>query len=69
MECINFSGDVDTVATIALAAASYSPEIEQDLPSNLYRNLERSTYGYDYLKELDIKLSDTFDKEICNASI
>jgi ADP-ribosyl-[dinitrogen reductase] hydrolase len=55
-KCINFSGDVDTVATIALAAACFSKEIKQDLPSNLYDNLERSTYGYDYLVQLDQKL-------------
>jgi ADP-ribosyl-[dinitrogen reductase] hydrolase len=54
--CVNFSGDVDTVATIALAAASFSTEIQQDLPENLYQGLERSRYGYDYLQLLDEKL-------------
>ena len=33
--CIEFSGDVDTVAAIALAAGSCSIEIEQDLPEPL----------------------------------
>lgn len=60
IECINFSGDVDTVATIALAAASYSKEICQDLPQNLYGDLERSPYGYDYICALDQRLVDIY---------
>ena len=54
--CIAFTGDVDTVATIALGAASCSPEIENDLPAPLLHRLERSQYGYDYLAELDRQL-------------
>ena len=54
--CIAFSGDVDTVATIALAAASCSKEYEQDLPKNLYTNLENGKYGHDYLLKLDQQL-------------
>jgi ADP-ribosylglycohydrolase len=38
-DCIAFTGDVDTVATIALAAASCSEEITQDLPAHLIENL------------------------------
>ncbi|NJM63797.1 MAG: ADP-ribosylglycohydrolase family protein [Oscillatoriales cyanobacterium RU_3_3] len=55
-DCINFSGDVDTVATIALAAASCSREIVQDLPENLLQGLENLTYGRDYIRELDKQL-------------
>jgi ADP-ribosylglycohydrolase len=51
--CISFSGDVDTVAAIALAAGSHSVELEQDLPERLYRGLERGKFGYDYIKGLD----------------
>ncbi len=54
--CINYTGDVDTVATIALGAASFCSEIEQNIPEVLYERLERGTYGYDYLKTLDSKL-------------
>lgn len=54
--CINYTGDVDTVATIALAAASCCTEIEQNIPEVLYEGLERGQYGYDYLKELDTRL-------------
>ncbi len=58
--CIDFGGDVDTVATIALAAASCSLEIKQDLPENLIRDLENGTYGRGYLIELDKKLKQKF---------
>jgi ADP-ribosyl-[dinitrogen reductase] hydrolase len=55
-DCIAFSGDVDTVATIALAAASCSDEYEQDLPNNLVNTLENDAYGRDYIVELDRQL-------------
>ncbi|WP_445248506.1 ADP-ribosylglycohydrolase family protein [Microcoleus sp. OTE_8_concoct_300] len=54
--CIAFSGDVDTVATIALAAGSCSSEIAQDLPANLVQGLENQSYGRDYIIELDRQL-------------
>src|SRR3989344_2245056 len=54
--CVAFSGDVDTVATIALAAASCSKEYEQDLPINLYENLENGAFGRDYLLKLNQQL-------------
>ncbi|MEP6517918.1 ADP-ribosylglycohydrolase family protein [Microcoleus vaginatus] len=55
-DCIAFSGDVDTVATIALAAGSCSNEIAQDLPENLVQGLENKSYGRDYIRELDRQL-------------
>jgi ADP-ribosyl-[dinitrogen reductase] hydrolase len=54
--CIAYSGDVDTVAAIALAAGSCSREIEQDLPDNLIALLENRPYGRDYLVGLDSQL-------------
>jgi ADP-ribosylglycohydrolase len=56
--CILYGGDVDTVAAIAMAAASGSGEIAQDLPRHLIDGLENGTYGRDYLLELDKKLDD-----------
>ncbi len=53
---IAFTGDVDTVATIALAAGSCSEEIAQDLPPNLFEGLENGPYGREYLQELGRKL-------------
>jgi ADP-ribosyl-[dinitrogen reductase] hydrolase len=55
-DCIAFSGDVDTVATIALAAGSSSREIAQDIPENLVQGLENLAYGRDYIIELDKQL-------------
>jgi len=54
--CIAYSGDVDTVAAIALAAGSCSLEITQDLPENLLLTLENEAYGRDYLCDLDHQL-------------
>lgn len=54
--CVAFGGDVDTVATIALAAASWSPHHAADLPETLIEGLERGEFGYDYLRRLDEQL-------------
>jgi len=54
--CIQFSGDVDTVAAIALAAGSCSAEIAQDLPAHLFDELENGPYGRDYIRLLDRQL-------------
>lgn len=54
--CIDFAGDVDTVATIALGAASCSKEVEHDLPEHLVLTLENGTYGREYITTLDEKL-------------
>jgi ADP-ribosyl-[dinitrogen reductase] hydrolase len=54
--CVAYTGDVDTVATIALAAAARSREVSNDLPERLYRDLENGTYGHDYLEGLNRRL-------------
>lgn len=65
-QSIAFTGDVDTVATIALGSASFSSEIKQDLPQNLIDRLEpsimgiKANYGVSYLKDLDQKLFSIF---------
>ncbi|MBT3397687.1 ADP-ribosylglycohydrolase family protein [archaeon] len=59
---VDFGGDIDTVATIAMAAAACSSEIKQDLPKELIENLENGTYGRDYLIDLDNKLKRKFRK-------
>lgn len=57
-DSIALTGNVDTVAAIALAAASCSEEYYQDLPQHLIDNLENSEseYGRDYIMSLDRKL-------------
>jgi ADP-ribosyl-[dinitrogen reductase] hydrolase len=54
--CIDFTGDVDTVASIALAAASHCPTIDQDLTEILRSTLEDGPYGRRYIESLDAKL-------------
>lgn len=53
---VAFTGDVDTVATVALGAASCSREVAQNLPDALVFGLENGTYGRDYLSALDEQL-------------
>ena len=55
-DCIAFTGDVDTVASIAMAAASCSREYARDLPENLLLMLENGPFGRDYLLDLDARL-------------
>ena len=54
--CVALTGDVDTVATIALAAGACSEEIAQDLPEHLVLGLENGPFGLDFLRELDRRL-------------
>ncbi len=54
--CVDLTGDVDTVATIALGAASCSTRYAQDLPRVLHEGLEEGDYGRGYLAALDARL-------------
>lgn len=53
---VNYSGDTDTVASIALGIASQSLQYERNLPSFLYGDLENGTYGFNYLESLSREL-------------
>ncbi len=55
-DCIGFTGDVDTVAAVALGAAWASSEVTADLPAFLSADLENGTYGRDYLVAMDSRL-------------
>lgn len=57
VDCVNYTGDVDTVAAIALGAVSFCKEYKNDLPDFLANELENGEYGKGYLKELDKQLS------------
>ena len=61
-QCVAYTGDVDTVAAIAMGPASLSKEIDQDLPQNLIDGLENRKYGRDYLRALDSKLLALFPR-------
>lgn len=60
--CVAFTGDVDTVATIALAAASWV--LPADLPRVLLDGLENGTYGRDHLAQLDARLEAQLDARL-----
>jgi hypothetical protein len=61
--CVAFSGDVDTVAAIALSAASCSSTIGKVLPRALVDGLEAGPYGGSYLRRLDMKLLNYVQRE------
>jgi ADP-ribosylglycohydrolase len=54
--CVAPGGDVDTVAAIALGAASWSEDYEQRLPLALRERLEDGPFGALYLRDLDDRL-------------
>jgi ADP-ribosylglycohydrolase len=54
--CCAFTGDVDTVAAIAMAAGACCPALVPDLPPALFDGLENGPYGRDYLQTLDGQL-------------
>jgi ADP-ribosyl-[dinitrogen reductase] hydrolase len=54
--CVALTGDVDTVATIAMAAGACSEEMAQDLPAQLIAGLENGAFGRDFLVDLDKRL-------------
>jgi ADP-ribosyl-[dinitrogen reductase] hydrolase len=56
-QSINFQGDVDTIAAIALGLASLSGEYKADLPEILYQRLEDEAYGRRYLESLETQLA------------
>jgi ADP-ribosylglycohydrolase len=57
--CIDFGGDTDTVAAIAMGVGSCFEEIEQNLPAHFKEHLENGPYGRDYLTKLDSVLLPT----------
>jgi len=54
--CVAHTGDVDTVAAIAMSAASRAAAITDDLPAALYDDLEDGPYGRTFLSDLDTRL-------------
>lgn len=60
--CVDFTGDVDTVATIAIAAASVSDQIRNDIPPILKAQLEvGGKFGREYLIALEKKYRNWVD--------
>lgn len=59
-DCVDFGGDVDSVAAIALGLASLSGEYANDLPAALSSGLENGAFGRDFLAGLDAELARRF---------
>lgn len=53
LDCVNFGGDVDSVAAIAMGLASLTPEYVADIPVSLVKGLEAGKFGSSYLRQLD----------------
>jgi ADP-ribosyl-[dinitrogen reductase] hydrolase len=60
VDCVNFSGDVDSVAAIALGIASLSAEYVDDVPMALRQTLESGAYGQGFLDRLDASLAQQY---------
>jgi ADP-ribosylglycohydrolase len=58
--CVDYTGDVDTVAALALGAAWCSPEYRRDLPQVLWDKLEDGPYGKEYLMQVQVRLAARF---------
>jgi len=59
-DCVNFGGDVDSVAAIAMGMASLAPEYVADVPATLVDGLEHGEYGRGFLIQLDAALAKRF---------
>ncbi len=59
-DCVNFGGDVDSVAAIAMGVASVSSEYIWDIPDVLTLGLEDQAYGRKFLTQLDAALAAKF---------
>jgi ADP-ribosyl-[dinitrogen reductase] hydrolase len=59
---VNLGGDVDTIASLALAIASNTREVHNDLPQWLSDEVENGPYGSDYIKVIDRKLQSMFPR-------
>lgn len=59
-ECVEYTGDVDTVASLALGAATCCWDYRRDLPAVLWDNLEDGPFGKTYLTSIQAKLDARF---------
>lgn len=62
MRSVDFGGDTDTVAAMAMACASVCPDLDHDLPHVLQDTLESGLYGRAYLQDIGEKLLAKFPR-------
>jgi len=60
---VAFTGDVDTVAAIAMPIAAVCRDLPQNFPQKLIDGLENGPFGRDYLIEIDRKLATDFPRK------
>ena len=53
LKSINFGGDVDTVASLTLTIGSQIKNVEKDLPTFLFEELENGDFGRDFLMQIE----------------
>lgn len=64
MASVDFTGDVDTSAAVAMAAASQHPDVPCDLPNFLHKELEpEGSYGEEFLRVLDTRLEEAYPRK------
>lgn len=56
--CIEYEGDVDSVATVAMSVAAFADDIDQTLPEPLLSGLEDCEFGRRFLASLDARLTE-----------
>jgi ADP-ribosylglycohydrolase len=59
-ECVEFGGDVDSVAAIALGLAALADDYAADIPAPLHDGLEDGPFGRSWLRALDERLAARF---------
>lgn len=64
IECIDYTGDVDSIAAIAMGVASLNPKIIKNLPLNLEGEFENGVFGRDFLNRLDADLLTKFPRRM-----
>lgn len=64
IDCVAFTGDVDTTAAIAMGCSAPCHEITSDIPDSLFGEFENGKYGRDYLLSLDKKLISPNKEEV-----
>lgn len=55
--CIDYEGDVDSVATVAMSVAAFADDIDQSVPEPLLTGLEDGEFGRRFLASLDARLT------------
>lgn len=60
---VNFGGDVDSIASVALGLASIKDDIMINYSKELISNLENKKYGRDYLISLDKRLMQLYPRQ------